>query len=392
MPKINSLFKSILLFAVGLLLALLLVLLISQTIWAHYDRVDQVQVPFDAKLVDIQSHGTNVEKGNLLGIQPWLATSDYTNTATLTAKFSSYLMAAREQGWLSEKTVVAFPEYTGTWLVATGEKKSIYSERKSDDAMTTVALTHLPEFTYRLLTAPAVHDKAKWAIFSVKAKQAAKDYQAVFGELSHRFGVNIVAGSILLPEPQLVNGELVVTPGKRLFNVSAVFGPDGHIIPPLVIKVFPILDELEFIDTGKTASLPVFDTKAGKLGVLICADAWYPENYVALKKSGADMVVVPSYSAHDRVWSTLWGGYNGGAQPADVDSRDIGKITEGDAWMKYAIPQRTQAAGIKAGMNVFLRGELWDLGSDGATIRVSGTDTGKENVVQGATLTNLWLN
>jgi len=171
-----------------------------------------------------------------------------------------------------------------------------------------------------------------------------------------------------------------------------VFGPDGHIIPPLVIKVFPILDELEFIDTGKTASLPVFDTKAGKLGVLICADAWYPENYVALKKSGADMVVVPSYSAHDRVWSTLWGGYNGGAQPADVDSRDIGKITEGDAWMKYAIPQRTQAAGIKAGMNVFLRGELWDLGSDGATIRVSGTDTGKENVVQGATLTNLWLN
>ncbi len=388
MRKINRLLKTVLLVA----LAALALLLAGQQIWSRQDRAGLVAVPFDAKLADIQSHGTNTGKGNLLGIQPWLTASDYTNPATLGAKFAGYLTAAREHGWLSEKTVVVFPEYTGTWLVASGEKTSIYAESRSDDAMNTVALTHFPEFAYRFLTAPAVQDRAKWALFTVKAGQAAKDYQAVFSHLSQQFGVSIVAGSILLPEPALVNGQLVVNPGKRLFNVSAVFGADGHIIAPLVVKVFPIQDELEFIGTGNTASLPVFDTPAGKLGVLICADAWYPDNYVALKKSGADMVAVPSFSAHDHVWSTVWGGYNGGAAPADVSADDIGHITEGDAWMKYALPRRTQAAGIRAGMNVFLRGDLWDLGSDGATIRVSGAESGKEPVVQGATLSNLWLN
>jgi hypothetical protein len=176
-----------------------------------------------------------------------------------------------------------------------------------------------------------------------------------------------------------------------LFNVSAVFDTAGHVIPPLVVKVFPILDEQVFISSGRVDSLPVFDTAAGKLGVLICADAWYPPNYAALHRAGAALLAVPSFSSGDGMWATRWGGYNGGPQPADVDLHDIGKITEGDAWMKYAMPGRAHAAGIEAGLNVFLRGALWDLGSDGATIRVSGAESGHGEMNKGAVLTNLWL-
>jgi len=375
----------------GIFVAACVVFLLGHTLWASLDRSAQNVKPFEANLAAMETFGVDAGKGNLLGVQPWLVPQDYANSATLTAKFSAYLQAAHDKRWLSDKTVAVFPEYTGTWLIAAGEKNSIYAEQNSEAAMTTVALTHLPEFGYRLAGAPAVADKVKWALFSIKGKPAAAAYQQVFGALAKKFGINIVAGSIVLPQPELVAGQIVVHEGQPLYNVSAVFGPDGQIIPPLVVKVFPITDELQFIATGRSEALPVFQTSAGKLGVLICADAWYPANYAALKKSGAELLAVPSFSAHDQVWSTIWAGYNGAAQPADVDTADIGKITEGDAWMKYAMPLRSQTVGIKAGLNVFLRGALWDLGSDGATIRVAGSETGKGAVVKGAALTNLWL-
>ena len=375
----------------GILLSVCVVFLIVQFLWAGYNRAELTVRPFDAALAVTETFGANAGKGNLLGVQPWMVPQDYANAATLTAKFSSYLQAARDQGWLSDKTVAVFPEYTGTWLIAAGEKNSVYTEHSSEAAMTTVALTHLPEFGYRLLNAPAVADKVKWALFSIKAKQASSAYEQTFATLAKTFGINIVAGSIVLPKPELVDGHIVVHEGQPLYNVTAVFGPDGRIIAPLVVKVYPITDELAFTATGTSDALPVFNTTAGRLGVLICADAWYPANYAALKKSGAELLAVPSFSAHDQIWSTLWGGYNGGTQPADVDSADIGKITEGQAWVKYAMPLRSQAAGIKAGLNVFLRGALWDLGSDGATIRVAGSETGTGVVVKGAALTNLWV-
>ncbi len=360
-------------------------------LWSLFDRVGNDALPFDAKIVSTEAYGQDAGKGNLLGVQPWVVPGDYTNAATLTAKFSAYLQTARDKGWLSAKTVAVFPEYTGTWLIASGEKRSMYVEPKSEEAMRTVAFTHLPQFAYRLLTAPQVADKEKWALFTIKGRKAAAVYQTVFGTLARQYGINIVAGSIILPEPELVDGQLIVHPGGRLFNVSAVFDPSGRILAPLVVKAFPILDEQVFIASGRADALPVFDTAAGKLGVLICADAWYPPAYATLQKAGATLLAVPSYSTGDGIWSTHWGGYNGGEAPADVNVGDIGRISEGDAWMKYAMPGRAHAAGIQAGLNVFLRGQLWDLGSDGATIRVSGADSGHGAMEKGAVLTNLWL-
>lgn len=54
--------------------------------------------------------------------------------------------------------------------------------------------------------------------------------------------------------------------------------------------------------------------------------------------------------------------------PTDIDKTDIGKITEYEAWKKYSMLGRIQEAGIKTGVNVFLRGELWNLGTDGHTL------------------------
>ena len=57
----------------------------------------------------------------------------------------------------------------------------------------------------------------------------------------------------------------------------------------------------------------------------------------------------------------------------------------------------TPEAGITKGLNVFLRGKLWDLGADGTTIVLNG-ESGSEPApplhqtnVDGAVLTCLWL-
>ena len=360
--------------------------------WTRHDRVgDDVQV-FDARLALTETFGADHGKGNLLGIQPWMVPSDYANSATLEAKLASYLDSAKAKGWLNEKTVVILPEYMGTWLVAAGEKRSAYAARETVAAMQTLVMSHLPAFAYRFVTAPTVGDRAKWAIFTMKSEQAARDYQSVFGNLAKRFGVHLVAGSIVLAEPALRDGRLITTPGGRLFNISALFNPKGDIIAPLVVKAFPIADELTFSSSGEVAQLPVFMTPAGRLSILICADSWYPASYDAIKGAGPELMAVPSYSAGDGLWATPWAGYNGANMPADIVRDDVRKITEGEAWLKYAMAGRAQDTGIRAGLNVFLRGELWDLGSDGATLRVSRDGSHRGAMVRGAALTNLWLN
>jgi predicted amidohydrolase len=45
--------------------------------------------------------------------------------------------------------------------------------------------------------------------------------------------------------------------------------------------------------------LPVFDTDAGRLGVLVCYDRWFPEAWRVLALAGAEVVCVPNASLGD---------------------------------------------------------------------------------------------
>ena len=143
--------------------------------------------------------------------------------------------------------------------------------------------------------------------------------------------------------------------------------------------------------SAKVGEFKVYDTAAGKLAVTICADSWYPEVYDQIKSQGATLLAIPSYSTPSGIWSSKWQGYNGAPNPSDVDQSDINSITEEMAWLKYSMAGRAQQAGIQHGMNIFLRGDLWDLGDDGKTISwqkggLKVNNTGKE-----ATITCMWF-
>ena len=74
-----------------------------------------------------------------------------------------------------------------------------------------------------------------------------------------------------------------------------------------------------------------------------------------------------------------------------VDPGDIGRLTEGQAWRKYALAGRMGASGAKQGINVFLRGVLWDMTADsGQALAVSESGVTQSSGA-GAALLNLWL-
>ena len=338
--------------------------------------------------------GTNTGAGNLVGIQPFMHPLDYSSTQTYCAKLAGYLEAAQEEGWLTPKTVIVFPEYLGAWLVVAGEKRAVHQADSVTQAMKTLILTHLFSFTRVLLTAkvrPRPADAIKDSLFRLKAARMAEIYQSVFSRLAREYKVTIVAGSIILPSPQILEGTLTAGEGA-LMNVSMVFKPDGTAHDKLARKAFPIEDELPFIAAASVSEAPIFETPAGRLAVLVCADSWYPSAYKSVQVKEPDLIVVPTYLATDHNWDKLWDGYNGAPPPHDVDPADVGLLTEGEAWQKYALPGRMGDTGANYGMNVFLRGKLWDLGSDGRTLVVRDNNLAKASHTPGATVTNCWIN
>ncbi len=327
-------------------------------------------------------------KGNIVGIQPYMVPADYRSADALYEKLNRYLKIARSNRALTSATIVVFPEYIGTWLVAMEEKASVYTAATTGDALARVALSHPLSFASNFLRASA-DDKTKAALFSMKAEAMAGAYQQVFGRLAEEFNATVVAGSILLPSPFIAEGVLKTGNGP-LYNISAVFSPQGTLLEPLVVKNYPTREELPFCSAGAPADLPVFSSPAGKFGVLICADSWYNTGYRTLKEQDAEILVVPSYLAGHEVWNQPWLGYNGSEPPADVAKTDTSTLTERQAWQKYAMASRGPASGFKTGVNIFLRGQLWDLGTNGNPFLIVD-GTAEEIVIpaEGAAIVNV---
>jgi hypothetical protein len=144
------------------------------------------------------------------------------------------------------------------------------------------------------------------------------------------------------------------------------------------------------MNSGKAQDIPTFNLPAGRTSVLVCADSWFPAAYENLKSNNALIVAVPSYTQADDAMKQPWSGYSGHPAPADVDTTDIGKITLREAWLKYTLPGRLKGQS-RYGMNVSLRGKLWDMGSDGEIIAVSGDSVFCGQPLKGASMACLWI-
>ena len=370
----------------GLLLALVFALTGYAT-WTQWRPASHYQSDLHSDLA--LNLGNDQGRGNLLGIQPELFGADYRSVLHLQRKLSAYLDQARQNGLLNAKTIVILPEHIGTWLVAAGEKPEVFSANHLQHAMLWLALSHPLDLGLALLQAQGA-ERLSDALFRMKAEQMAADYQSLFGGLAESYGVTLVAGSIALPEPRVEEGVLHAGDGP-LYNVSLVFGPNGLPLGQPQRKAFPIPSETGFTAAAPSSALRVVDTPAGRLGVLICADSWYPQGYAALAEQGVELLAVPAFLTGNGLWQQPWGGYTTFAgTPADVATR-AGEISEGDAWLRHSLPGRLSSTQARAGLTVFMRGQLWDLGSDGQSVVAQPEGHHLIDEGRGARLLNLWL-
>ena len=340
---------------------LLTALLIAYAAWTQWRPQSHFLSDLRSSLAF--SQGYDRGQGNLLGIQPELQSADYRSVPHLRRKLEAYLQQAQQLGLLNPKTIVILPEHIGTGLVATGEKREVFAARDLSEAHLWLGLSHpLPWLRAALLSdsnAPFSD-----ALLRLKASQMAADYQNLFGGLAKTYNVTIVAGSIVLPEPKVTHNTLQIGNGP-LYNVSLVFGNNGLPLGQPQYKVQPHRQEDRFITAGREHEPQAIGTPAGRLGVLIGTDSWSPENYPILAKQQVELLAIPAF------------------QPAPT-----GQPAEHETWQRLPTPLQSTT---RASMLVFLRGQLWGLGSTGRSMAIDHTGTQRVADMPGSHLLNLWL-
>ncbi|MGV8917599.1 MAG: carbon-nitrogen hydrolase family protein [Pseudomonas sp.] len=370
---------------------LLMAIAISYAVWTG-------QRPASVYLSDLRIQLTVNEGqpgigGNLLGIQTELVPGDYQSRDHLHRKLASYLQQARDLGLLNAKTIVVLPEHIGTWLFASGEKDQLYQSTSLKEAMIWLSVSNPLQFLRALYAADGKH-RLNDAHLRMKAPAMAEDYQALFGGLAKEFDVTLVAGSIVLPEPYVENGQLQLGSGP-LYNISIVFDHNGQPIGQPQRQLYPSFTERNYIQPAPETALNVFDTPAGRLGVLIGSDSWYPRNYAQLNKHDAELIAVPAFVVGNGRWNKPWRGYKHQSAPTDVSLKPVA-LSEGEAWRRLTLTGQAPASTARAGLSVFMRGQFWDQGSSGHSF-IHGqkpADNDPLNVDRhghGARLINLWL-
>jgi predicted amidohydrolase len=373
-------------FAVGFLLTAALVVYgfwTEQRPVGHYLSDLRIQVAVN--------EGQPGEHGNLLGIQPELFPADYQSVGRLHRKLAAYLQQAREKGLINNQTVVVLPEHIGTWLFASGEKNQVYQATTIDEALTWISVSNPLKFIAALLNAKG-DNRLDDAHLRMKAASMAEQYQALFGGLAEEFGVTLVAGTIVLPEPTIEGGKLEIGSGA-LYNASVAFGSDGQPMGQPQRQLYPMAYQRTHIMPG--SDLNVVDTPAGRMGILIGSDSWYPGNYAVLNKQGAELIAVPAFVIGTGNWASPWRGYRT-PELADKTGLASTHVSEGEAWQRLTLTSHVPLSTARAGVSVFMRGQLWDQGSsghsfvsrDGQHIVEPSPD---DKAHRGARMINIWL-
>jgi predicted amidohydrolase len=104
-----------------------------------------------------------------------------------------------------------------------------------------------------------------------------------FGTLARRHGFYIVVG-------------LVERDQHLLYNVAVLLGPDGQLQGKYRKVTLPRTE----IEGGVTPGeeYPVFDTRFGKLGMMVCYDGFFPEPARQLSIRGAEVIAFPVWGCN----------------------------------------------------------------------------------------------
>lgn len=135
---------------------------------------------------------------------------------------------------------------------------------------------------YNNLSEPeAIRNLAQYSTFFVEK----------FSEMAIAYNINIVTGSM----PEIVN--------EKLYNVGYLCHRDGRVDRYEKIHITPNEKSVWGMQGGD--QLKVFDTDAGKVGILICYDAEFPELSRLLANEGMEILIIPFLTDTQNAYSRV---------------------------------------------------------------------------------------
>ncbi|HIC53202.1 MAG TPA: NAD+ synthase [Gemmatimonadetes bacterium] len=98
---------------------------------------------------------------------------------------------------------------------------------------------------------------------------------------------DVVLGFFERHRRRLYNSVVYLTPGERGFE-------ETHVHRKMFLPTYGVFDEARFVETG--AELRAFDTRFGRVGMVICEEMWHSLPATILALGGAELLVVVSAS------------------------------------------------------------------------------------------------
>lgn len=177
-------------------------------------------------------------------------------------------------------------------------------------------------------------------------------YTRTFGTLARRHNAYISAGSGCFPliEHESAQGTYVADP--RLYNVSCLFNPQGTLVARTLKHRLTAIELKSGFSTGPRWALRPAQTALGRVGTLICYDAFHGSLVEHMDGLGTQILLQPSFNTER--WDAPWW-----ADPAR---------TQAEEWAQDGLPALVQGReNIRYGVNAMMVGQLFDLRVEGCS-------------------------
>ncbi|EMY62585.1 carbon-nitrogen hydrolase family protein [Leptospira terpstrae] len=306
--------------------------------------------------VVIQTNGTDRKYGNLVGIQLVLQPEDFVKEEWWRERIEETLNKGKTSGIFDRKTIVILPEHTGTGLLFLDEKSRFLNA----DSLESALKTKSDQFT--------VSD-----LFYLKAEKMADVYVRTFSELAKQYNVPILAGTIILPNPKIVKGSLVLDPKGPLYNVAVPFSADGKLMDPLVKKTLLTEDELKILSPGEITQDRVWIVPGWKVAIFIGQEVFDINIYNRLVGKPIDGLISPSASYPNMKWQSL-----------DLEDTNI--------WKQEGLAKFIKSTKAQDLVQVFLSGHLYGKNWNGKTFNLRDfSNEDQVRSVENPTILNLYF-
>lgn len=351
-------------------------LLIAYNVWAYAGRAKEkktgwVDLPPAGRTrfreFDI---GRDRGKGNILVVQPYLTPQNYSTAFNFFVSLKMYLRQAKRDSLIKANTIVAFPEHIGTWLFASNEKESVYNKSTTGAAARMIFFSNFFSLVRPYFSLPSGDHDLSRAVLQHKSESMAEVYDSTFSSLAKEYGVTILAGSIILPDPFIDEDGNLKSKQGQLFNTYAIYSSSGKIIGPLLRSEISHGAFVSY-DSSRSAKFNRISGVLPQLNLCICEnrDREYP--LTASELSSDVLLSFQPYSS---------GAFNDVSkmptqQPPGITSskKDSLKAAPGQSVNNASLDSLPHG-----GLAFRFSGDLWDQFSDGnlrAKVRIAGKDS-----------------